>query len=78
MIYSTTANLRDPIRAMKTLYQIVFDPSEVLEQEDMNIEELQLPNYVLPTLLASLERSTDIMPIPARKLHEWNVGLLER
>ena len=63
---------------MKILYQTVSDPSAVLDKEGTKLDELHLPDYVLPVLLTDLNNSTDMMPRPARKLQGWDVGLLER
>jgi len=78
MIYSATARSGGPRRAMKILYKIVLEPAAVLEKQGMKMEELQFHDYILRILQADLKASTEILPPLAKKLHEWNVGLLER
>lgn len=63
---------------MKVFYKTVIDPSELLEKQSNNIEELQLPNCTMKTLQADLQTSTNILPQPARVHHEWTIGLLDR
>ena len=76
LMYSTPA--KPAQRAMKVFYNTVTDPSKLLENESNNIEELQLPNHTLKTLQADLQTSTKFLPQPARVLHEWTIGLLDR
>ena len=63
---------------MKILYRSISDPSAVLEKQGMKVDELQLPHHILPVLMSNLEESNQSMPASARKLREWNVGLLRR
>lgn len=62
---------------MKILYQTVSEPSSLLEKQFMVMDELRLPDYVLHSLHANLKASGYYMPSNARKLQEWDVGLLE-
>ena len=63
---------------MKILYRPTDDPSSALEKQRMKYDELQVPDRVLSVLMAGLEKSNELMPVSAKKLQEWNVGLLER
>ena len=63
---------------MKILYQAVSNPHEVLEKQRSSVDELQLPDHILQTTRKDLEASTALLPISARKLQDWNVGLLDR
>ena len=44
----------------------------------MTVEELELPLAIIGEIRRGLEVSTNILPISARKLQEWHVGLLDR
>lgn len=75
-MYSTSA--KPTQRAMKVFYRTVTDPSEILEKQSHEIEELQLPTRALETLKADLTTSTRILPPSARTHREWTIGLLDR
>lgn len=77
LIYSTSIQQGGPKRAMKIFYQNVTEPSGLVEKQFMVMDELRLPDYVLRSLHASLKESGYFMPTTARKLQEWDVGLLE-
>lgn len=62
---------------MKIFYRTVSEPSSLLEQQFMVMDELRLPDYVLHSFHANLKASGYFMPITARKIQEWDVGLLE-
>lgn len=63
---------------MKILYEIVSNPLEILEKQTSSVDELQLPHHILQAIRRDLEASTALLPISARKLHSWTVGLLDR
>lgn len=63
---------------MKIFYQTVSEPVTVLEKNISSIDELPLPENAFRTLWADLKASTKILPKSARKLHQWDIGLLER
>ena len=44
----------------------------------MTVDDIRLPHHVLRTLRADLEASGGILPASARKLQDWDVGLLNR
>lgn len=62
---------------MKIFYQTVKEPSSLVEKQFMVMEELRLSEYALHSLHANLKASGCFMPTAARKLQEWDVGLLE-
>ncbi len=78
MLYSATARPRGPQRALKIFYKKVSEPAAVLEKQGMKLEELVLPDHVLHILHTELIASTEILPSSAKKLQDWEVGLLER
>ena len=63
---------------MKIFYKPVTNPAAILEKQELKVEELQLPGHILQILHADLTTSTAILPLSARKLQDWKVGLLER
>ena len=63
---------------MKVLYHTISDLPTFLEKSNMKIEELVLPGYILSTLRADLDSSNTMLPVSARTLQEWKVGLLNR
>lgn len=65
------------MRAMKIFYQTVTEPSSLLEKQSVVMDELRLPGFVLRSLHTNLKASGNFMPRTARKLQEWDVGLLE-
>lgn len=72
------SNASDPRRAMKIFYQTVSEPMRLLERNDLSVDELPLPENAFRTLRADLRASTEILPKSASKLHQWDIGLLER
>lgn len=72
------SNAGDPRRAMKIFYQIVSEPLRLLERSGSSVDELPLPDNAFRTLRADLKASTEILPKSARKLQQWDIGLLER
>lgn len=72
------SNAGDPRRVMKIFYQTVSQPVRFFEKNSSSIDELPLPENAFRTLRADLEASTKILPKSARKLHQWDIGLLER
>lgn len=63
---------------MKVFYRTVLNPSIILDGESMKVDELQLPDRILRTLHADLKTSTSVLPSSARKVQDWDLGLLER
>ena len=63
---------------MKILYETVSNPLEIVEKQSSSVDELQLPDHILQAIRGDLEASTALLPMPARKLQYWNVGLLDR
>lgn len=72
------SNAGDPRRAMKIFYQTVSEPVRLLEKNSSSIDELPLPENAFRILRADLKASTKILPKSASKLHQWDIGLLER
>lgn len=72
------SNAGDPKRVMKIFYQTVSEPVKLLEKNSSSMDELPLPEKAFRTLRADLETSTKILPKSASKLHQWNIGLLQR
>ncbi|TKA64041.1 hypothetical protein B0A49_09871 [Cryomyces minteri] len=74
---------KEPTRAMKVFWQPLSPRSEhqshgALTQENLSVEEIELPFKAFRTLTQRLEFTARLLPLSARKLQEWNVGLLER
>lgn len=67
-----------PKQAMKVYYKCVANPIEILEQQNLKVDELQLPSNVLRILHSNLQASSQLLPAIARKFQDWDVGLLER
>jgi hypothetical protein len=63
---------------MKILYHPIDDPYSTLEQQSMKVEELQLPIPILQELRLNLQASSKLLPKSARKIQNWDVGLLKR
>ena len=63
---------------MKVLYETVSDPLEILENQSLSVDGLLLPEHILQAIRGDLEASNALLPISARKLQSWNVGLLDR
>ncbi len=63
---------------MKILYRPIDDPCSTLDKQSMKVEELQLPISILHELRLNLQASTKLLPDSARKIQDWDVGLLER
>ena len=78
MMYSATARQGGSKRAMKIFYKMISKPAPILEEQGTKVEELQLPDHVLSILHADLKASAEILPSSARKLQDWEVGLLQR
>lgn len=80
LVYSSTCGADDgsPKRAMKILYREVADPAEFLEKNFAGVDEIELPDQVLQSLRGDLESSGRILPPSARRLQEWEIGLLNR
>lgn len=72
------SNASDPKRVMKIFYHTVSEPVKLLEKNSSSMDELPLPENAFRTLRADLEASTKILPKSASKLHQWNIGLLQR
>ncbi len=63
---------------MKIFYKNVTEPAKFLQQNNSIVDELPLPEHALHTLRTDLKASSEILPRAARKLQQWDVGLLER
>lgn len=70
-------------QAMKVFYQEKKDVDQLLAPEigqpsPLSVEELELPSMIFQALSDALHRSSQMLPISARKFNEWQVGLLSR
>ncbi|KAJ5215224.1 uncharacterized protein N7498_001631 [Penicillium cinerascens] len=70
-------------QAMKVFYQEKEDVDKLLAPEigqpsPLSVEELELPSMIFQALSDTLHRSSQMLPISARKFNEWQVGLLSR
>jgi ubiquitin-protein ligase E3 D len=63
---------------MKIFYRSIAYPEALLTQNSLEYEELCLPLQVLTELHDTLKRSSNSLPISARKFKEWDVGLIDR
>ncbi|KAL2352205.1 ubiquitin-conjugating enzyme E2-binding protein [Cryomyces antarcticus] len=78
-----TKSRNDPTRAMRVFWQPLSPQSEdqshsALTQENLSVEEIELPSRAFRALTQRLEFTARLLPLSARKFQEWNVGLLER
>ncbi|KAL8849881.1 MAG: hypothetical protein Q9221_005147 [Calogaya cf. arnoldii] len=78
MYFSSTLVPQSPKQVMKIYYKTVQNPEELLEQQSLKVDELQLPIEVFQALRSDIKSSTQLLPAPARKFQDWDVGLLER
>lgn len=78
MYFSSTFVPQSPKQVIKLYYKTVHNPEELLEQQNLKIDELQLPTEVFQALRSDIKSSTQLLPVPARKFQDWDVGLLER
>jgi hypothetical protein len=70
-------------QAMKVFYQEKEDVDKLLAPEigqpsPLSVEELELPSMIFQALSDALHRSSQMLPVSARKFNEWQVGLLSR
>lgn len=70
-------------QAMKVFYQEKEDVDKLLAPEigqpsPLSVEELELPSMIFQALSDTLHRSSQMLPVSARKFNEWQVGLLSR
>jgi hypothetical protein len=70
-------------QAMKVFYQEKDDVDKLLAPEigqpsPLSVEELELPSMIFQALSDALHRSSQMLPVSARKFNEWQVGLLSR
>lgn len=63
---------------MKILYQHIGNSQDLLEKQSISLEGLYLPAHVLESISRSLLESTALLPVSARKIQGWAVGLLDR
>ena len=63
---------------MKILYRTISDPISLLEKQSMKIEEFTLPKHILSILQKNLRDSNAMLPLSARELQGWGVGILNR
>lgn len=73
-------------RAMKVFYQYLSSSkvesllaNELGERQPTSVGDLDLHSCgILEELDSSLKRSTEMLPVLARKFQEWNVGVMDR
>lgn len=68
---------------MKTFFQTTDDVDSLLNRDlgkpsPLSVEELELPSMVFEALETALRESNEMLPLSARRFHEWQVGLLSR
>lgn len=79
LVYSSTCETDgSPKRAMKILYRVVADPAKFLERNFAEADEIELPEQVLRDLQLNLKSSGMLLPSSARRLQDWEIGLLNR
>ncbi|KAK8197221.1 HECT-like ubiquitin-conjugating enzyme-binding-domain-containing protein [Phyllosticta capitalensis] len=85
--HSTESNSHtptDPTRAMKVMWkpathlQLGNEQGQAIDRQSLAVEEARLPEHVFVALKETLRNSGDWVPASARKMGEWNVGLLQR
>lgn len=78
VFYSSTLVRASPRQAMKVYYKHILDPTRILEQESLKVDELQLQTDAMRSLASTLQASTRLLPVSAQKFHDWSMGFLER
>ncbi|KAK7527693.1 ubiquitin-conjugating enzyme E2-binding protein [Phyllosticta citriasiana] len=74
----------DPTRAMKVMWKPAphlkpdHEQGQALDRLSLSVEEARLPVHVFAELKKRLRSSGAWIPASAKKMGEWNVGLLER
>lgn len=63
---------------MKIFYRPVPNAQDLLDKNSVTMEELVIPDQILQDFRHALIKSTDLLPISARKFQEWDVALLDR
>lgn len=63
---------------MKILWKMTEDASKIMEEQHFSHEHLSFPTHVYLSLKQTLESSQFLLPETARKMKDWNVGLLQR
>lgn len=63
---------------MKILWKMTDDAPKIMEEQHFSHEHLIFPTHVYHSLKQTLESSQFLLPESARKMKDWNVGLLER
>lgn len=69
-----------PMKAAKLFYRTVntAEAERLIDMADASVEEVNLGEGDVATLLNTLEQSTQYLPSSARKFGIWNVGILSR
>lgn len=63
---------------MKVFYCSAANTQELLDKNTITMEELFLPDPILLDFHHVLQKSTNLLPISARKFQSWDVALLDR
>ena len=66
---------------MKVFWQYTRAPQaqhQALNSQNLAIEDVCFPGYVVQELEDCLKRSQELLPVKARKFQGWEVGLLRR
>lgn len=61
-----------------THLQLGNEQGQAIDRQSLAVEEARLPEHVFVALKETLRNSGDWVPASARKMGEWNVGLLQR
>lgn len=77
---STAHKSYEPTTAIKLFYHVLGEEETAKKRETLSdsVEEIEVPEFVVDELLRELKQSTLMLPLSARTVQGWIVGLLER
>lgn len=64
--------------AVKVFWKVVSENDAKSIRNNIGIEEVNIPPYVISEIEEALTSSLVVLPACSQKYQEWNVGLLER
>ncbi|KAI1456003.1 ubiquitin-conjugating enzyme E2-binding protein [Annulohypoxylon moriforme] len=78
--FSSTEQLRSPIKALKVFYRMVGqdEADQLLDSMTSGVQDITLPADAIEKLIEILRSSNGLYPPNDHQLHNWKVGLLEK
>ena len=77
IMFSSSLNNQGPSQGMKILFKEFLKSTSDLGSYDIKVEAIDVPEEAILDLLHSLRNSAEMMPPSAKKVHEWEVGILK-